>query len=247
MTRAYLFDLDGTLFRGSDPIPGGPDAVNELRKRGAAIRFITNNSTKTQNEFGAKLRNMGYVADDKEVLSTADGAAVHLRESGFKKAYVIGESGLKTTLAESGVAVLEEGDAEVVVVGLSRNFDYTMMSEAMNRIRAGAAFVATNGDKTYPVENGLIPGTGSLVAAVQACSGVDPFVIGKPNPFLVQAALHGLNMTPDEVLVVGDRMDTDIEAGKRAGCPTWLVLSGVETAMPEGQAGSQDVTGLLAV
>ncbi|CAN5465799.1 HAD-IIA family hydrolase [soil metagenome] len=246
MTRAYLFDLDGTLFRGSEPIPGGPGAVNELRRRGAAMRFITNNSTRTRDEFAAKLRNMGYLAEDEEVLSTADGAAVHLCERGLKSAYVIGESGLKSTLAESGVAVVEEGEAEAVVVGLARHFDYAMLTEAMNRIRAGAAFVATNPDRTYPVENGLIPGAGSLVAAVQACAGVEPFVVGKPNPFLFQTAMESLGFAPADVLVVGDRTDTDIEAGRRAGCSTWLVLSGVTHELPEGQAGSADVTGLLS-
>ncbi|RYG44700.1 HAD-IIA family hydrolase [bacterium] len=246
MIRAYLFDLDGTLFRGSVAIPGAAEAVNALRARGAAIRFLTNNSTRTRDEFAAKLRGFGYVAEDREVYSTAAGTAFHLNESGLKSAFVVGEIGLKATLAESGIAVVEEGPADAVVVGLARNFSYDMLKEAMERIRAGAAFVATNPDKTYPVEGGgLIPGAGSIVAAVRACSGVEPFIVGKPNPFLVRAAVAELRLNPEEVLVVGDRLDTDIEAGKAAGCPTWLVLSGVEPALPDGQPGSADVTGLL--
>ncbi|RYG39605.1 HAD family hydrolase [bacterium] len=167
---------------------------------------------------------------------------------GLKSAFVVGEIGLKATLAEAGIAVVEEGSAEAVVVGLARNFSYDVLTDAMLRIRAGAAFVATNPDKTYPIEGGgLIPGAGSIVAAVRACSGVEPFIVGKPNPFLVQAAIVELGLQPESVLVVGDRLDTDIEAGKAAGCPTWLVLSGVEPTLPVGQAGSADVTGLLAI
>jgi HAD superfamily hydrolase (TIGR01450 family) len=120
------------------------------------------------------------------------------------------------------------------------------MSTAMQRIRGGQRFVATNSDSTYPMEGGrLIPGAGSIVAAIRTCSEQEPFVVGKPNPYMVTMALEGAGVRPSEALVVGDRLDTDIASGIAAGCPTHLVLTGVAHSAPEGQSFSPDLKGLL--
>ena len=243
--RGYLFDLDGTLFRGNEPIPGAVEKVRELHDRGAVVRYVTNNSTQTREHFVAKLQGMGFPCAPSEVVSSGIGTGRYLVEEKLATAYVVGEPGLVATLEEFGVTVSDAPNPEAVVVGLCRTFTYDLMREAMTRIRAGARFVATNPDATYPMEGGkLIPGAGSIVAAVRACSQVEPFVIGKPKPFLIELALHDAGLSPRETLVVGDRLDTDIESGIAAQCDTFLVLTGVETEIPAGQFGAPTLASL---
>jgi ribonucleotide monophosphatase NagD (HAD superfamily) len=164
--------------------------------------------------------------------------------------------GLVQTLREAGILIVNAtskgevvptGDeAESVVAGICQTFTYDLMNGAMQQILAGAKFIGTNPDPTYPMEgNKLIPGAGSIVAAVRACSGVEPLIIGKPNPTMINMVIEDLGLEPSDVLVVGDRQDTDIESGRRAGCPTHLVLTGVTTVPPNGQAYSLDLRGLL--
>lgn len=243
--RGYLFDLDGTLFRGDEPIASAVEKVRELHEAGAVVRYVTNNSTQTRDHFAKKLTKMGYRAEPGEVVSSGVGTARLLSDWGVKTAYVVGEAGLVSCLAECGVTSVTEGPAEVVVVGLCRQFTYDMMREAMLRIRGGARFVATNPDPTFPIEGGgQIPGAGSCVAGIQMASGVEPFIVGKPSPYLTIAALEDGGLKPEEAVVVGDRMDTDIESGRRAGCDTFLVLTGVATEIPAGQAGGADLSKL---
>jgi len=246
MTYAgYVFDLDGTLFRGDTVIPGAPETVAELRRRGAKIYFLTNNSSQTRDAYMAKLAHMGFEPQPEEIMSTAIGAAAYLTSEGLRSAYVVGEPGLVSTLRDAGIEITDDRP-EATVVGICKSFDYAMLNAAMQAIRGGSRFVATNRDSTYPLEGGkFIPGSGSIVAAVATAAGTEPMVIGKPNPFLLQEILRTSRLQESDVLVVGDRLDTDIECGIRAGCPTWLVLTGVESSLPEGQLGSQDVTGLL--
>jgi 4-nitrophenyl phosphatase len=242
---AYIFDLDGTLFRGDEPISEAVETVNELGRRGATIRYLTNNSSRTREFFVEKLRRMGYPADLQQVYTSGWGTAKYLMSEGLARVFVVGEHGLVETLAQHGIE--HHGiDVEAVVVGLCRTFSYDLMNEAMQLIRSGARFVATNPDTTYPLEEGrLIPGAGSIVAAVQACSEQVPFVVGKPNPYLVELVLSDAGLRPEEALVVGDRDDTDLESGRRAGCPTFLVLTGVTREAPEGQWHAHSLAELL--
>ncbi len=233
--KAYIFDLDGTLFRGEEVIPEAVQTVQELHRRGAIIRYLTNNASRTRQFFVEKLRGMGYPADIEEIYTSGLGTAKYLQHEGLRRVFVVGELGLKDTFTDHGLEVCDES-VDAVVVSLCRHFNYDLMNEAMQRIRGGARFIATNPDTTYPVENHqLIPGSGSIVAAVQACSETVPFVVGKPNPFLVELVLEESGLEKEEALVVGDRFDTDIESGRRAGCPTFLVLTGVTKEPPEGQ------------
>ena len=254
--RAVLFDLDGTLYRGAEPIPGAADTDRALRERGVLVRYVTNNATLTRAAFAAKLAAMGFPARPEEVVSSASGTAAHLVAQDLRTAFAVGMPGLVETLREAGIRV-PNADArglvgphgaptEAVVVGMCKTFDYALLESAMHAIEAGARFVATNPDATYPLEGGrFCPGAGSLVAAVQTCSGVAPFVVGKPKPFLIETILQETGLRPEEALVVGDREDTDLTAGKAAGCPTYLVLTGVAQSIPEGQAGGADVRGVL--
>lgn len=256
--RAVLFDLDGTLYRGAEPIPGAVATDIALRERGILVRYVTNNATLTCAAFAAKLSAMGFPARPDEVVSSASGTAAHLVAQSIKTAYVVGMPGLVATLREVGIDVVnadanglvspQAAQAEAVVVGMCKTFDYALLEGAMNGIGAGAAFVATNPDATYPLEGDrFCPGAGSLVAAVQTCSGVAPFVVGKPKPFLIETILAEAGLRPEEALVVGDREDTDIAAGKAAGCPTYLVLTGVAKTIPAGQWGGESVERLLSV
>jgi len=231
----YIFDLDGTLFRGNEPIDGAADAVARLRADGSQIRFLTNNSSQTRDTYVAKLRRLGFEAHPEEVYSSAIGTAAWLRENEIASAFVVGEPGLAATLEEAGIAVTSESPASVVV-GICKSFTYDLLNQAMQHIRTGARFVATNADPTYPMEGGqFIPGAGSIVASVRTCGETEPTIIGKPNPYLVELILRDARVAAPDALVVGDRMDTDIDAGRRAGCPTLLVLTGAATVAPEGQ------------
>ncbi len=245
--KAYIFDLDGTLFRGDEVIPEALQTVIELHRRGALVRYLTNNSSRTREFFVEKLRGMGYPADLEDIYTSGLGTAKYLRHEGMQRVFVVGEQGLVDTLREHDVTTCgADEQVDAVVVGLCRSFSYDLMNQAMQLIRTGARFVATNPDSTYPVENQrLIPGSGSIVAAVQSCSETVPFVVGKPNPFLVELVLSDANLASQDALVVGDRDDTDIESGRRAGCPTFLVLTGVTKHPAEGQWHSHTLQELL--
>jgi len=244
----YILDLDGTLFRGNEPIPYAVETVKALRLRGATIRFLTNNSGETREYYFQKLSKMGFHPKMDEIYSSAIGSAAWLKENGIRSAFYVGQPGLATTLRDSGINVVNEFrlQADAVVAGICKSFTYQWLCDAMQQILEGAVFVATNTDSTYPVENGgLIPGAGSLVSAIQTCSGVEPHVIGKPNPYLIELILKESGVPPANALVVGDRMENDILSGDRAGCPTFLVLTGVSKTAPVGQAFAPDMRGLI--
>lgn len=256
--RAVIFDLDGTLYRGEEAIPGAVETVVKLRERGVRVRYLTNNASLTRHAFASKLAAMGFSARPEEVHSSATGTAAYFVGQGVHKVFVVGMPGFVETLRTAGIDVVNadgEGivapvapQAEAVAVGMCKDFTYALLDGAMQQVLGGAGLVATNPDATYPLEGGrFCPGAGSLVAAVATCTATAPFVVGKPKPFLVETILREAGLRPEEALVVGDREDTDIEAGRAAGCPTYLVLSGVTRALTGGQMGGEDVTALLAL
>lgn len=227
LPRLVVFDMDGVLFRGEDPTPGGPEVVQKILENGSRIAYLTNNATKTRGQFAEKLRQMNYVVQYDWIFSSAYGAAMRLRGS---SAFVLGEEGLVSELCDAGVKVVTDREAEWVVVGACWHFNYALLDEAQWRIRKGAKFLATNCDAVYPVENGrLRPGAGAIVASVQTASGRPPDeVIGKPETKLLQMALDAFSVEPRQSLVVGDQVDTDIECARRLHVPYVLVLTGVE-------------------
>ena len=254
--RAVLFDLDGTLYRGDEAIPRAVETDRALRDQGVLVRYVTNNATLERAAFVAKLKGLGFPAEAHEIVSSATGTAAYLKSANLESAFVVGMPGLVATLRNAGVRVVNAGDdgavlpggesARAVVVGLCRTFTYSLLEGAMTAISGGARFVATNPDARIPLAGGKdAPGAGSLVAAVRTCTGVEPYVVGKPQPFLVQTVLREDGLRPEEALVVGDREDTDIAAGRAAGCPTYLVLTGVAKRIPPGQAGGNSVADLL--
>lgn len=230
--KLAILDLDGTLYRGSTVIPGSVDAVQRLAQV-ATIRYLTNNSTATPGQVAQKLCTMGFPADEELIVTSAMGAAWRLRGT-IRRAYVLGEHGLRQAMASVGIEVVD-ADAEAVVVGLCRTATYDHLAACQREIRNGARFVATNRDATYPVEDGaVIPGAGTLVAAVATAAEQEPEVIGKPEPYLVEEILRQTGVAAEDAVMIGDRLDTDIEAARRAGVPGILVLSGVSEAPATG-------------
>jgi 4-nitrophenyl phosphatase len=244
--RGYLFDLDGTIYRGNTPIPGAVEAVNRLVTGGAQVGFVTNNSAARPRQVALRLRAMGIEADADQVFGTGSLAARHLVERRLRSAYVVGEPALVETLREAGVAAVARHLAQAVVVGICRSLTYEMVDEAAAAVRRGAYFLATNLDATYPRdEKHWEPGAGAMVAAVATAALKQPdAVLGKPQPNLILDAMAKMELRPEETVVVGDRIDTDGHAAAAANVAFWLTLTGHESEIPEGYVGGADLSAL---
>ncbi|MBL8048494.1 MAG: HAD-IIA family hydrolase [Chthonomonas sp.] len=238
--RGVIFDLDGTLYRGSEPIPRAAHVVQTLRDRGVPMRCLTNNSSATPESVAAKLAHMGFEFAPAEIATSGTVTADALAAAGVERVFVVGEAGLVEVLARQGIVSCEPGDAQVVVAGICRQFSYDWLDRALQAVRGGAELIATNRDTTFPLEGGrLAPGAGAIVAALEACTGCTARAYGKPDPAGVLALCADMGLAPNDVLCVGDRLDTDIAAGEAAGCPTFLVTTGVTPALPVGVPGGR--------
>lgn len=225
--KACILDIDGVIYRGSEVIDGAPDAVNRLMD-GTGVVFLTNNSTQSRGMVAAKLNAYGIRCESSDAITSGYAAAVYVRKRyGVRTIYPIGESGLIEELEAQGHVIDE--DADFVVVGLDRGFNYEKLRTALRNIMNGAEFIATNTDPILPVEDGYLPGAGAMVCALETASGKSPLVIGKPNSPMMDIVLDHLGFPANECVLIGDRLDTDILAGIRCGMKTVLVLSGVET------------------
>lgn len=224
-----LLDLDGTLYRGHAPTRG---AAETLEKVSGRCLFVTNNATRSAPEVAAHLRELGFKADPEDVVTSAQSAARLLRQRlpADSKVLVVGTDALAGEVATVGlepVRLFTDGPV-AVVQGLSMTIGWPELAEAALAIRAGALWVTSNVDATLPTERGLLPGNGSLVAALRTATGQEPLIAGKPDAGLMRDALaRGDFHTP---LVVGDRLDTDIAGANAAGLPSLMVLTGVNTA-----------------
>src|SRR5213080_1903136 len=227
---AFLFDLDGVLYRGAEPIEGAARTVAALRNLGKGLAFMTNNSSRTPEVIVAHLTAIGIEARPVEVETSALTTAELLRSRAVVSAYVVGDEGLRTALAAAGLTLLDGGaaDAETVVVGWDRGFDYAELATACVLIQRGASLIASNADASYPVEDGLVlPGAGAILAAIQTATGANAEVVGKPNAPIFRAALARAG--GGRPLVIGDRLDTDIDGARRLGWDALLVLTGITT------------------
>jgi 4-nitrophenyl phosphatase len=230
-------DLDGVVWRGDDAIPPAAAGIAALRDAGLRVAFVSNNSSSPVGDVVAKLGRMGIPATPDDVVTSAMAAAwllVHSLSQGAR-VLVCGGPGVAEALLGAGLVPVDDGPAEAVVVGFHRDFDYDALDRASRTVREGARFVATNLDATYPVPGGLIPGAGSLVAAVAAAAGASPEVAGKPEAPTVGIIRERYG---DVGVVVGDRPSTDGALADALGWPFALVLSGVTAAVapPGGEA-----------
>jgi 4-nitrophenyl phosphatase len=232
--RGFVFDMDGVLYRGNTLLSGVGDVLNALTLRGRSYVLATNNSMATPAEYVVKLGAMGVTVDEAVIQTSGIATRDYLTEilppgSGI---YVVGMPGLREQIFGGSTfqpVQYEEEQPAAVVVGLDLKFSYDKLKVASTAIRAGARFIATNIDATLPTEQGLVPGAGSIVAAVATASGQTPTIVGKPEPLVMTMALEQLGVSPSEAVMIGDRLDTDIVAGHRAGMLTVLLLTGVST------------------
>ncbi|MGH2685426.1 MAG: HAD-IIA family hydrolase, partial [Actinomycetota bacterium] len=226
-----LLDLDGVLYRGDDPVPPAAETVEELRGRGRRLVFVTNNSARTPDQVADRLSRMGISATADEVVTSAQATADLLRRTSSDgidgaSAYVIGRHGIRDALAGMGIRLVDgdAGRATYVVIGWDADVSYESLRRATLQVRAGARLVATNADASYPAPNGeLWPGAGAILAAVETASGTRATVAGKPYRPLFDTAMERLGTR--DVLMVGDRIETDVLGAVDAGIEAALVLS----------------------
>ena len=242
--KALLLDLDGVVYLGPRLIPGVKNALRTLAKRGIRLLYVTNNSTLTRAGFASKLRALGLPAPDPSVMNAAFAAAALIRRRHGKNArvVVVGEHGLPQELRSAGLRPYETrtraawerwrmnaGRISAVVTSFDRTLTYWKLCAALDALNAGAELVAANMDPTWPSEQGIMPGTGSLVSLLAFASGKTPIIAGKPDPAMFRMLLKAHRLSPAETLVIGDRLDVDIVAGKRLGARTAIVLTGLTT------------------
>jgi HAD superfamily hydrolase (TIGR01450 family) len=226
---AWVVDLDGVVWLAGEAIVGSAAAVARLREAGARVLFATNNSALTVATIIERLARIAIPATPEDI-ATSSRALASLLEPGTR-VLALAERGVTEALASRGVTIVEEGPADAVAVGWTREFDFDRLARAAETVRAGARLYGTNDDGTFPTPSGLLPGAGALLAAVATASGVAPIVAGKPNEPMVQLVRQ---MTGHPVAVVGDRPATDGVFAERLGVSFGLVLSGVTPAAAVG-------------
>jgi 4-nitrophenyl phosphatase len=245
-----LVDLDGVVYRGSEPVPGVAAVLAARVTAGDDVVYVTNNSMWYRADYVTRLQSMGAPVSPDRIVSSARATALYLAEASPRPrcALVVGGAGLMHELRDAGIEVMASADAaarwnangrdaaaategvDYVVVGLDLEFTYAKMAVASMAVRAGARFVATNRDPIYPLEQGLMPGAGSMVAAIETAAGVKPVSIGKPGPLLLEVAAHALGRPVAEAVMIGDSLITDIPAARAVGARSILMLTGISTA-----------------
>lgn len=227
--KGLLIDLDGTLYHGRNRIEGADLLIERLKEMQIPFLYVTNNSSRTPEQVAAHLMEMGIPALPEEVCTSSLAAAKYIaKESPGAKVAMLGEDGLREALLSAGLTIVEQSP-EYVIQGIDRSFDYEKLTRAVRWIQEGAVSILTNPDLQLPSDTGLMPGAGSLGAAIEAASGVKPTVIGKPSSILMKHASDRLGLAPEEIYVIGDNIRTDIAAGVHAGCKTVLVMTGITT------------------
>lgn len=226
-----LIDMDGVLYRGQTGLPGGPELIAFLRAKGIRFLLVTNNSTLSQAQFAERLGRMGIAVAEEEIMTSGLATAEYLSTLApvGTKVNVVGEPALIAELQKKGF-VMAGRDAQYVVSGWDKGINFEKLMTATLAVRDGATFIGTNADKTYPLEKDIIPGAGSILAALIAATDVQPIVVGKPEPIIVEQCLRLLGATAAETAMLGDRLDTDILGGYRAGIATIMVTTGIHTA-----------------
>lgn len=232
--RGVVCDMDGVLWRGDEPLPHLVAWFSFLRQRGLAFCLATNNATKSAHDYIEKLARMGVTdITARHIVTSASATADYLRQRFVPHSpiHVLGGAGVKQAIQQAGLRLADPDEMPVaVVVGLDRELSYDKARRAAHWIRQGAPFIGTNPDTTFPMPDGLAPGAGSLIAMIQAASGQTPLIIGKPAPTLYQMALAQMEIPAEAALMVGDRLDTDIDGARALGMATALVLTGVSRA-----------------
>ncbi len=255
-----LVDLDGVVYRGADPVPGVAAVLAKRAEAGDDVVYVTNNSMHYRTDYVRRLADLGAPVSPDRIVSAPRATALYLREHEpeVRRVLTVGASGLDRELRDVGLQVVNAafaaermaregidgvaaaGAPEAVVAGVDPQLTYLRLTAAADCIRAGARFIATNRDPTYPTERFLRPGAGAIVAAIEVASGVSPVTIGKPEPLLMEQAAHAAGTDPRDTIVIGDGIVTDLAAARGVGARTILMLTGVSTraavdALPAGE------------
>lgn len=250
--HALILDMDGVIWRDKQPIGDLQSIFNRIESRGIKYVFATNNATNTVDNYVGSLTRHGIKVSRQQIFTSATATAYYLSELFPQKGnvFVVGMAGLESTLQESGFQVSSDNPL-AVVAAMDRTISYEKLRTATLLIRSGVPFIGTNPDKTFPTPDGLVPGAGSILAAIQAATDTAPEIIGKPKATMFLQALEYLDEEPENVLVVGDRLETDIAGGQAAKCRCGVVLSGVsdrgmaETWQPKLDYIAEDLEALI--
>lgn len=230
MFKGFIFDLDGTIYLSDTLIPGADSVVRLLRETGRRVVFLSNKPIQTREDYASKLTRLGIPTQPDEVINSTFVMTNYLKKNApGARLFVIGETPFVEELQRAGFPVTDEPkEIEYVVVAFDRTFDYRKLNIAFQAIKLGAHFVATNPDRTCPVEGGEIPDCAGMIAAIEAVTTKKvEIIVGKPSPLMIQAALEVMGLRPDDCILIGDRLETDIRMGKEAGIATGIVLTGV--------------------
>jgi arabinose operon protein AraL len=231
--RGWLFDLDGTIYLGERLMPGAAPVVTALRAAGRRVAFLSNKPLQTRADYAAKLTRLGIAARAEEVINSSLVLARYLRDlDPGAPVFVIGESPMIEEMRAHGFEIRQDERVRWVVIALDRTFSYAKLDVALQAVkRHRARLIATNPDRTCPVDGGEIPDCAGMIAAVEAVTERRvEVIVGKPSPIILEVALRALGCDARETAVVGDRLETDVAMGKRLGLATILVLSGVTAA-----------------
>ena len=230
--RGWLFDLDGTVYLGERLILGADTAIATLRAAGRRVAFLSNKPLQTRAEYAAKLTRLGVPAASDDVINSSLVLARYLRDRDpGAPVFVIGEPPMLDEMRAHGFEVRSDERVRWVVIAFDRTFDYAKLNTALQAVKRGARLIATNPDRTCPVEGGEIPDCAGMIAAVEAVTDRKvEAIVGKPSPIILEVALAALGVPAHEAAIVGDRIETDIVMGRRLGLGTVLVLSGITRA-----------------
>lgn len=227
--KGFLCDMDGVVYHGNMLLPGVKEFVEWLYANKKPFMFLTNSSGKSARELQQKLARMGLDVDESHFYSSAMATASFLSsQMPGCRAFVIGEPGLIGALYEAGITI-DDVDPDYVIIGETANYNYESICRAVSLVNKGARLIGTNPDITGPVEGGIVPACGALVAPIEKATGKNAYFIGKPNSLIMRTAVKKLGVHSSEAVMIGDRMDTDVVAGIEGGLYTALVLSGVST------------------
>ncbi len=230
MFRGFIFDLDGTVYLSDKLIPGAERVILRIRETGRKVVFLSNKPLQTREDYAEKLTRLGIPTKPEEVINSTLVMSRYLRkEAPGANLFVIGEAPFIEELKKDGFRLTEDPDEiEYVVVAFDRTFNYRKLNIAFQAIKKGAHFVATNPDRTCPVEGGEIPDCAGMIAAIEAVTQKKvEVIVGKPSPIMIQTALETMGLSSQDCILIGDRMETDIKMGKEAGIATGIVLTGV--------------------
>jgi NagD protein len=228
--KGFIFDLDGTVYLSDKLIPGADKVIGLLREKGKKVVFLSNKPIQTREDYASKLTRLGISTRPEEVINSSLVMTNYLKKiAPNAKIFVVGEVPFIEELRGAGFTITEEPkEIEYVVVAFDRTFDYRKLNISFQAIKLGAHFVATNPDRTCPVEGGEIPDCAGMIAAIEAVTQKKvEVIVGKPSPLMIQAAMGIMGLRPDECILIGDRLETDIRMGKESGIATGIVLTGV--------------------